>query len=158
MRPSFPGQVWCRTRADVIKIDFRPSRQLALVLAIAHLGAAAAAASVDIPVGMKALVLLAIAGSLAWSLYGPVFLRSPQAIVAVELGEGRAAAFRTRRGDWHKAVIGDSTFVAPWLTILVFRVPESRLARYAVILPDSISAEDFRRLRVSLRWNMAEAR
>lgn len=140
------------------QVDFRPSRQLALALAAAHLGAAAAVASVDLPLAVTALLLLAVAASLAWSIYGSALLRTAHSIVAVDLGEGRALAYRTRLGDWHKAVLSGSTFVAPWLTILVLRAPDSRLARYAVIVPDRVSAEDFRRLRVFLRWHTAKAR
>ena len=136
----------------MVTITIGPSRQLALLLTLAHMRAAASALSVDISIWLKAALVLAVAGSLLHALNGSALRRSGRAIVALEIGEGAAASFKTRCGDWHKAVLLDSSFVAPYLTVLNLRTGLSRLAHHVVIMPDSVSAEDFRRLRVWLRW------
>lgn len=136
----------------MVKIEIRPSRQLALVLVLAHLGAAAASIAVELPAWAKAVLLIPILASLAWSLYKHALLGSAHSVVAVEVGEGSAASVRTRSGDWHKSVVLDSSFVAPYLTVLNLRIDQSRFACHVVIMPDSVMAEDFRRLRVWLRW------
>lgn len=43
-------------------------------------------------------------------------------------------------------------FVAPWLTVVRWRPDGAFLDRTVVVLPDMLPAEDFRRLRVLLRW------
>ncbi len=62
--------------------------------------------------------------------------------IAVSDGEGR-----TREGQ-----VREGCFVAPWLTIVRWRPQGMRFDRTEVILPDAIAGEDFRRLRVLLRW------
>ena len=59
-------------------------------------------------------------------------------------------------GDAHGRIrfgrMVDGSFVAPWLTILRWRPRRSWIDRSIVILPDMLGPEDFRRLRVELRW------
>jgi toxin CptA len=136
----------------MVKIRIRPSRQLALLLALAHVVAAAVPLTLPLTVWAKGLLLLAIAASLGRSLWGPALLRAADAVVAVEIGEGGAASYQTRRGDWHHAALLDTSFVAAGLTVLNFRIQGSWIARHIVIMPDSVAKDDFRRLRVWLRW------
>jgi hypothetical protein len=46
----------------------------------------------------------------------------------------------------------DGSFVAPWLTIVRWRPTGARLDRAVLLVPDMLGAEEFRRLRVLLRW------
>lgn len=56
-----------------------------------------------------------------------------------------------QQGEWREAeVIGDS-FVSTGLIVLRYRLPGGRV-RALTLLSDSASADDLRRLRVSLRW------
>jgi toxin CptA len=48
--------------------------------------------------------------------------------------------------------LSDSSYVSPGLTIVVLRPLGTRRTRRAVILPDSMDARDFRRLRMWMRW------
>jgi toxin CptA len=53
--------------------------------------------------------------------------------------------------EWREVeVLGDS-FVATGLIVLRYRIGDQS-ARSLTLLPDSASADDLRRLRVSLRW------
>jgi toxin CptA len=45
-----------------------------------------------------------------------------------------------------------TTYVTPYLTVLNLRGHGERGARHVTLLPDSLHAEDFRKLRVWLRW------
>lgn len=138
----------------MLKTSLKPSRQLAVLLVLAHAAAAGAALAVEIPVVLKIALTLLIAGSCAAYLYGPALLRSDEAIVGLEIGEGGGLSFQTRRGEWQEGTLLGSSFVAPYLTVLNIKATGKRFARHVVILPDSIDAEDFRRLRVRLRWQM----
>jgi toxin CptA len=59
---------------------------------------------------------------------------------------------RAPDGAWRSGVVRAGSFVAPWLTIVVWRPHGSRLDRAVLVLPDMLEEEDFRRLRVWLRW------
>jgi toxin CptA len=61
----------------------------------------------------------------------------------------------TRRDGWIPAEILGSSFVSPWLTVLNLKLPHRRLATHVVLLPDMLGADEFRRLRVWLRWGDA---
>ncbi len=62
--------------------------------------------------------------------------------VRVEHGDGRRAAGTLR----------DGCFVAPWLTIVRWRPEGARFDRTIVVLPDMMPPEEFRKLRVLLKW------
>ena len=141
----------------MVKLAIGPSRRLALALTLAHAGAAASVLSVEVPIWMKIVLPLAIAASLLHALNGAALLRSRAAIVAIEIGEGGAVSFKTRRGEWQEAALLDTSFVAPYLTVLNLQPKRSWFARHVVVAPDSVPAEDFRRLRVWLRWRKASA-
>ena len=47
--------------------------------------------------------------------------------------------------------LADGCFVAPWLTVIRWRPDGARFDRTIAVLPDMLSREDFRRLRVLLK-------
>ncbi len=82
---------------------------------------------------------------------------------------GHSGAVRSLRLDGNldvRAVTADrqalrgrvlpATYVGSRLTTLVWRVDGERLARTECLLSDSLPAEDFRRLRVQLRYGRSE--
>lgn len=97
------------------------------------------------PMVAKALTLcaLALGGCLAWH-------RSNPSVTALRLsGEGGIECRLAGEGDFHKACLQGSTVVHPWLTVI--RLSTGR-RHEVVVCPDAIDADDFRRLRVWLRW------
>jgi hypothetical protein len=50
------------------------------------------------------------------------------------------------------ALVRDGSFVAPWLTVVRWRPPGARFDRATIVLPEMLSGEEFRELRVRLRW------
>ena len=54
------------------------------------------------------------------------------------------------------AVLG-SSFVSPLLTVLSLRMLGAGGSRSLVVTPDALGADEFRRLRVWLRWRGARA-
>lgn len=55
-------------------------------------------------------------------------------------------------GEWQAGVVRDGSFVAPFVTIVRWRPEGARFDRTIVIVPDMIAREEFRALRVLLRW------
>ena len=136
----------------MLKISIKPSRRLALLLCLAHVAAAGAVLAIDLPIWLKILLVLLICASCAAYSYSTALLRSGGAVVGLEIGDDDALSFQTRRGEWREGTLLGSSFVSPYLTILNIGTAGRFFARHVVIMPDGIDAEDFRRLRVRLRW------
>ena len=136
----------------MLKISIKPSRRLALVLCAAHAAAASAVLIVDFPIWLKIVLVLIIGASSGAYLYGTALRRSSGAVVGLEISDDGALSFQTRCGEWREGRLLGSSFVSPYLTILNIGTEGKFFARHVVIMPDCVNAEDFRRLRVRLRW------
>ncbi|MEO5691724.1 MAG: protein YgfX [Usitatibacter sp.] len=55
--------------------------------------------------------------------------------------------------DGGAGLLREGSFVAPWLTVIRWRPAGARFDYTVLIVPDMLSREDFRRLRVLLRWS-----
>ena len=138
--------------ALMLTIAIKPSRRLALLLCVAHAAAAGASLLLDLPIWLKILLVLLIGASCGVYLYSTALLRSGGAVVGLEIKDDGALSFQTRRGEWREGTLLGSSFVSPHLTILNIGMEGRFFARHVVIMPDCVDAEDFRRLRVRLRW------
>lgn len=80
------------------------------------------------------------------------FRVSQHSLIGLRLDEDCHCEFQTRTGEWHDAALLGSSFVSPNLTVLNLKPVNGRLVKHLAVLPDAVSAEDFRRLRVWLKW------
>jgi hypothetical protein len=67
---------------------------------------------------------------------------APDLVLVVHLCDGRLVAGHVR----------SATYVGSWVTCIVWRADAAWRSRAVLILPDMLPAEDFRRLRVMLRY------
>jgi len=67
---------------------------------------------------------------------------APDLILVACMGDGRLVAGHVR----------SSTYVGAWVTTIVWRPDGRRWSRTLLVLPDMLPAEDFRSLRVMLRY------
>lgn len=135
--------------ATTLQIELRPSLQLAALLGVAHAFALAAAwvSLADWPrylVGSG--VLLSGAACLVEILH-----RSSTAAVSLELHADGRASWRDRDGIWHEGKLGADHFVSTALVVMGLEQME-RGRKWVVLMADSASAEELRRLRIWLRW------
>jgi toxin CptA len=136
----------------MLKIALRPSRMLTAILLIAHGAAIVLIVLVGLPPWLQVIAIGVLVASLAFYVRQTALLRSPDAVIAIEIASDDAFSIQTRRGDWLGCEVLGSTYVASFLTLLNLRELDKGAVRHAAILPDSTDAEDFRRLRVWLRW------
>jgi toxin CptA len=61
-------------------------------------------------------------------------------------------SFQTRRGERIDCAVQGDTYVLWFLTVLNLGRSDDRKRISVLILPDGIDTDDFRRLRVWLRW------
>jgi len=67
---------------------------------------------------------------------------APDLMLVACMGDGRLVAGHVRA----------STYVGAWITTIVWRPDRTSLSRTILVLPDMLPDEDFRRLRVMLRY------
>jgi len=124
-------------------VTLKPSRRLRQGLLALHLLAAAAVLLADLPPLWQAGLLPVLGVSLLWHAR-----RAAPPLVLRGKADG---SLEVRRDDeWRPLELAPSSTVLPLLTVLHFKEADAR--RHLVILPDSLPPEDFRRLRVWLRW------
>jgi len=135
--------------ASTLQFDLKPSLKLAGLLLVAHV-LALAAAWVSLAGWPQVLVgfgvLLSGTGCLAEVLH-----RSSRAAVSLELREDGRASWRDRNGGWHEGRLASGHFVSAAFVVLGFD-QTGRSRKWLVLMGDSASPEDFRRVRVWLRW------
>src|SRR5258708_35298464 len=117
---------------------------------------AAARVALTLPLPLQTLMqLLLVAGVVAWAAWSfhvdalhrgrfavTEVRLAPDLILVACLGDGRLVAGHVRA----------ATFVGAWVTTIVWRPDGWRWSRSILVLPDMLPAEDFRRLRVMLRY------
>ena len=133
-------------------IPVSPSVRLAVALCAGHLAAAGVVWLLPLPALVKGAISLAVAVSLVYFLARDAALHAAKAIVELELKDDGGIAFRTREGRWVDSELAASSYVSPGLTIVVLKPRGRGRARRVILLPDSVDARDFRRLRMWMRW------
>ncbi|TMH37977.1 MAG: hypothetical protein E6H56_16560 [Betaproteobacteria bacterium] len=135
--------------ASTLQLDLKPSLKLAGLLLAAH-ALALVAACVSLAGWPRVLVgfgiLLSATGCLA-----EVLQRSSRAAVSLELREDGGASWRDRGGRRHEGRLRSDHFVSAAFVVLGLDVA-GRGRKWLVLFGDSALPEDFRRLRVWLRW------
>ena len=139
-------------RDSPIRVRLRASLKLAVLLTVAHVAAIASFWPLAVAPSIK-LAFGAIAlASCGFFLLRDALLRLSGSVIAIELAEEGACVLTDRAGRERKgAVLGDS-FVSSFLTVVRCRLIGQRRRRSVVIFPDAVDGEEFRRLRVWLRW------
>lgn len=136
----------------VLSIHRKPSNRLAAILSLAHLVTAGLLWILELPLDIKTIAAFALVFSLIYYLRQDVLLTANNAVVFFELTDEMECALITRSGELMVCSILGSTYVAPYLTVLNVQPVGKFFMRSVVILPDGIDAEEFRQLRVWLRW------
>lgn len=129
-----------------IFIELRRSSIHSLLTCAMHGTASACLFAVPLDWYWRAVALLLIAGSL-WSV-----LRSSR-FASLRLTARDGLSFIGADGGRVEAsLLPESTFFT-WLVVLRFRIGEERKGHAVTLFPDQMSREEFRKLRLWLRWN-----
>lgn len=141
----------------MVRARLKPSRLLSTIFTLAHCAAGATVFPLDVSVELKTALLAVILVSLAHSIHRDALLRSRHSIVELELYDKERAAIKLAGSDWQDARILSTSCVTPSLTVLNLRIERGRVARHVLLVRDNMNAEDFRRIRVRLRWARPKA-
>jgi toxin CptA len=135
----------------LLRISLKPSRLLAAILTLAHAGAIAIVLMVDIPL-VASLIAIALLLLNSMLVGRRSLMRDADAPAAIEITSDHKLNMQTASSGWCEYDVLGCTYVTTYLTIINLRQAGSRFARHVTLLPDSLHAEDFRKLRVWLRW------
>jgi toxin CptA len=138
--------------APIVSVTLAPSRMAGAAIGVGGLGTLAVLLLLPLSGGLQAAACAVVLAG-AWVAFERVAARATaDAVVAlratgdltivVTRGDGRLVAGRVR----------PSTFVTSLLTSIVWRAEGACFARSILVLPDMLDADDFRRLRVLLRY------
>ena len=122
-----------------------PSRIGRAALVTTALMALAAIALADLPIyGRLFAALVVVALTLqAWRTSLPL---------ALKLHPDGLLELRDAASPWQPVSLLARSAVSPWLCLLACRAEGQGRVRNLAILPDSLHADDFRRLRMWMRW------
>jgi len=135
-----------------LRAELRPSIELGLLLAAAHIGAGATVLYVLESTSWAVAVCSVIAIEGCWVIGRHALLRFDGAVVGLDLPDGDGCVLRLGDRDVITGRIAPSTYVTPWLIVLHVRRTDGRGQRRVVIWRDSVAPAELRRLRVRLRW------
>jgi toxin CptA len=135
------------------EISLAPSRSAAWLVVLASLATLGLIAATPGAPVLRILAAAWIACAALEALHSRALLRGRRAARAVSLGGAGDIAIRDALGAWRTGALRGGSFVAPWLTVIRWRPAGARFDRTLPILPDMLSPEDFRRVRVMLRWS-----
>ncbi len=132
------------TGAAQYRFDFRPSRLLGLALLLTHGLAMLSIIVLPLPFLMRAVLLLVPAANL-WHVYRKV----GGGAVGLRIESDRIVVLDARSGEVSGKLLPDS-LVTPYLAVL--QIHTEGKPRSVLVMPDSLDAQSFRRLRILLRW------
>ena len=135
--------------ASSLRFDLRPSLKLACLLVLAH-GLALAAVGVSLTGWPRYVAGVGVLLSgIAW--LASVLHRPSRSAVSLELHQDGRAYWRDGKGKVHEGRLGKDNFVSAALVVMGLEQSGST-RKWVVLMADSASQEDLRRLRVQLRW------
>jgi toxin CptA len=150
--PAIPLQ-WAAMNSPHLQImELRPSRQLAVILGCAHLGALLALAMLPVAWWLKAGGAAVLLLSTAYAIRRYAWRRGRGAVTALHCIDREQLRVRMHDGNWHAGRVLGSSTVGTSLTLLNIALDGRRLPIHLVLPGDSLAADEFRRLRVWLRW------
>ena len=139
----------------MLRLALKPSRQLSAWLLFGHIAAAVCVFIVAMPLWLQALLATALLLNLIYTLTYQAWRRWPSSIVGLQFERDDGVALvEYRNGAVRAARVLGSSFVAPYLTIILLKPDQRWLTSAVVILPDAVEPELFRQLRVWLKWGI----
>ena len=136
----------------VLRVELKRSRLAMALVSVASIATATLVAWLPGNEWIRAAVALAVGVQGIASLRSWGLRVSPRAIAVIEIGSDLRAVLTERGGRRVEGIIRADSYVGALLTTLVIRREKAHWSRAEAILPDMMRAEDFRRLRMLLRF------
>jgi hypothetical protein len=105
-----------------------------------------------LPVWAGAVLVFGIAVHGAWAIRRFGQLRSPRSVAGIALQHGAQCTLTARNGAEFTGPVDPSTLVLGSLVVLAVKRSAGHPPHRAIVARDMLAEDDFRRLRVSLKW------
>ena len=138
-----------------IQLDIRPSIVLCFVLGAMSLLGIVSLSVLPWPWSWRVLGCLMLAAATSHAILQHGLRRLKHSVVALQLKPDNSVTIHLKDGRRQKVRVMPSSVVTPLLTVVHYRLHEAAWyspKRYVLILADAVDAEEYRRLRVYLRW------
>ncbi len=139
-----------------VVVTLRASRCAGVALGTLATGTAAVVLALPLSLAYQAGLLLALVAWTAWQFQRVALRVGTGAITEIRVVANRLIAVRYGAGTLVAGHVRTSSYVGPHLTTIVWRPDGARWSRSVMILPDMLPEDDFRRLRVLLRYGRSE--
>jgi len=137
---------------DTLRVELRSSRLAAAIIFVTHVATAGLLALAPGHPVLRAVAVAAIGAHALGAVRTWALQSVPRAVVSVELSADGQIALVERCGRRYEGRIRPESYVGAQLTTLVVRRNGAHVSRAIAILPDMLSTEELRRLRVLLRY------
>jgi len=137
-------------RSGTLYLEPRPSRWFAILLVAVHGGALFSLLLTPLPWLLRLVGSTVLLGSL-WVTLERRALLLRRAVTALSWDEQEMWRIWVDGGTEVAVRLEPDSFLSPWCVVLNFRALESGVHYSVVLLPDSLDATTFRRLRVRLK-------
>ena len=138
-------------KLNPLRVELKPSRRLAALLGIAHGAALLLLTTLSLPLWVIGLIAFLLLWSAVQTISRHARLHGANAVTALELADREQLQLRTVDGVWHRGRLLGSSTISAWIVLLNIRLDRGSTLHVA-IPGDGISEDDFRHLRVWLRW------
>ena len=134
-----------------LRIQLGRSRLAVAFILAGYLASAALLTFAPGPVLLRAVAVAAIGVYAVWSLRNAALRTTRSALIGFELSADGRVVLIDRGGRRHDGQVQPASYVGGWFTTIVVRPDGARISRAIAILPDMLSADDLRQLRMLLR-------
>jgi hypothetical protein len=138
--------------ATPLQVDIGPSRSMLVWLLVLHASALLVVVLLPVPVAASVALAVSVLLSLAWQWRLRVSQRYPHAVRSLRWEDAGRCILELASGEQLTTHLAARAIVMPWLVILYFQDRPRQL----VLLPDMLTTQVFRRLRVRLRMELQQ--
>lgn len=140
-----------------IRLDFKPSITLTLIICLMGIGATAILTLPALIWQIKLLSGIFILTAVIYTVCQYGLLLLPWSCVALSVSSSNQLELIRKDGRHLHATVCNNSVVTPFLTVVNCKLPDAKVlarlfAPHLVIVPDMLDAENYRQLRVWLRW------
>jgi len=152
---GFDDQRATITVSQFLSTRLKPSYLLAIVLFLVHFMCIYILLLLELSRSIKLLIAILIALSCIYYVRKDALLLAENSIVSLEFYENKQCRVITRARKSFDCMITTDSFVTSIFAVVIFKLDKPLFLRSffsAVLLPDNIDENEFRKLRIWLRW------
>lgn len=134
----------------MLSVALKPAWQLAILLCLSHFGAILCLLSLPLDWSIKIALLVLCFASLCFTFQRYILLRSPRSILKISQHSDGEWRLYNRYGDEIRATLHSASVKTSYFMLLNFSCVDRYCHYQVIIIPNSRSVGEFRRLQIAL--------